>query len=296
MANVLKHRFSSGKADGPDATQVQPSNWNDGHIFSGGNAGDMLTRDPTDASFGAKWAAPPVIPPGTYVATLTAGGPASVPSDRSRYFLLLSSASAVSIDGVAPATGTFADGTRLDILNVGSATWLLLCNSTGIASGRFLNHVASKFATQLAPADAAGGGFASYVWNAGYWRMASHEQCGPLTLGLSNANFTGFTAATINLQVFYLRGREAHVQFYAAINVPASVASLRITGWPCGFPATSPVLPLMTYGAPTHTPSTWGPDFCITTATPSIDMYLSNSGAWPAGAYSVSIDAVLAVV
>lgn len=55
MANVLKHRFASGKANGPDATQVQPSHWNDGHIFSGGNAGDLLTRDPTDASYGAKW-------------------------------------------------------------------------------------------------------------------------------------------------------------------------------------------------------------------------------------------------
>lgn len=59
MANVLKHRFASAKANGPDATQIQPSHWNDGHIFSGGNAGDLLTRDPTDASFGAKWAAPP---------------------------------------------------------------------------------------------------------------------------------------------------------------------------------------------------------------------------------------------
>ncbi len=57
MANVLKHRFASGKADGPDATQVQPSNWNDGHLFSGGNAGDLLTRDPTDASYGAAWQA-----------------------------------------------------------------------------------------------------------------------------------------------------------------------------------------------------------------------------------------------
>jgi len=58
MANVLKHRFASAKSDGADATQVQPSHWNDGHLFTGGNAGDLLTRDPTDASFGAKWGAP----------------------------------------------------------------------------------------------------------------------------------------------------------------------------------------------------------------------------------------------
>ena len=59
MANIVKHRFASGKTDGPDASQVQPSHWNDGHLFSGGNAGDLLARDPTDASFGAKWTAPP---------------------------------------------------------------------------------------------------------------------------------------------------------------------------------------------------------------------------------------------
>lgn len=55
MANIVKHRFASAKSDGVDLTQVQPSHWNDGHVFTGGVAGDVLTRDPTDASFGAKW-------------------------------------------------------------------------------------------------------------------------------------------------------------------------------------------------------------------------------------------------
>jgi len=63
MANILKHRFVSGKSDGPDPTQIQPSNWNDGHLFAGGNAGDLLTRDPTDPNYGAKWTAAPVVPP-----------------------------------------------------------------------------------------------------------------------------------------------------------------------------------------------------------------------------------------
>lgn len=62
MANVLKHRFTSAKTDGADGTQVQPSHWNDGHLFTGGTTGDLLTRDSTDASFGAKWAAPPTVP------------------------------------------------------------------------------------------------------------------------------------------------------------------------------------------------------------------------------------------
>ena len=62
MSNVLTHRFVSPKLDGSDATQVQPSAWNDGHKFSGGAAGDVLTRDPTDATWGATWVpAAPVV-------------------------------------------------------------------------------------------------------------------------------------------------------------------------------------------------------------------------------------------
>lgn len=62
MSNVLTHRYVSPKLDGPDATQVQPSAWNDGHRFTGGATGDVLTRDAADATFGAKWVTPPVDP------------------------------------------------------------------------------------------------------------------------------------------------------------------------------------------------------------------------------------------
>lgn len=55
MANVLAHRFVSAKADGTDPTMIQPSNWNDGHKFTGGAAGQFLMRDPTDATYGAIW-------------------------------------------------------------------------------------------------------------------------------------------------------------------------------------------------------------------------------------------------
>jgi len=34
MAVFLKHAFSSAKADGPDATLVQPSNWNSEHVLA----------------------------------------------------------------------------------------------------------------------------------------------------------------------------------------------------------------------------------------------------------------------
>jgi hypothetical protein len=52
---ILDHRFKSAKADGADASQVQPSHWNDGHLFTGGARGDVLARDPTDAQYGAMW-------------------------------------------------------------------------------------------------------------------------------------------------------------------------------------------------------------------------------------------------
>jgi len=63
MTDVLKHRFTSAKADGGDVSQVQPSHWNDGHKFIGGAVGDLLQRDPADVAFGAKWASSAWITP-----------------------------------------------------------------------------------------------------------------------------------------------------------------------------------------------------------------------------------------
>lgn len=57
MSNVLAHLFASAKTDGADATQVQPSNWNAGHAFSGGALGSILYRDTGDATYGAAWLA-----------------------------------------------------------------------------------------------------------------------------------------------------------------------------------------------------------------------------------------------
>ena len=55
MANVLGHRFVSAKPEGSDATKVRASNWNDGHVFTGGVNGALLIRDTTDAVYGAAW-------------------------------------------------------------------------------------------------------------------------------------------------------------------------------------------------------------------------------------------------
>lgn len=41
MALTITHAFSSSKSDSPDATLIQPSNWNDEHVVSGDI--DMVT-------------------------------------------------------------------------------------------------------------------------------------------------------------------------------------------------------------------------------------------------------------
>lgn len=57
MSNLLVHPFVSAKSDTADATLVQPSNWNDGHKFTGGSHGNVLMRDTSDTTYGASWIA-----------------------------------------------------------------------------------------------------------------------------------------------------------------------------------------------------------------------------------------------
>lgn len=56
MAQIIKHRKVSTVADGTDATQIQPSNWNDGLVASGGVQGNLLMYDPAgDATYNTNW-------------------------------------------------------------------------------------------------------------------------------------------------------------------------------------------------------------------------------------------------
>lgn len=57
---MLTHKFVSPKADGPDATKLRPSNWNEEHKFTGGATGSALIRD-TGATDGASWQTKPVL-------------------------------------------------------------------------------------------------------------------------------------------------------------------------------------------------------------------------------------------
>jgi hypothetical protein len=51
----LKHMYPAPAADVPGSTKVQPSHWNDEHVFADGALGDVLQRDPGDATTGWSW-------------------------------------------------------------------------------------------------------------------------------------------------------------------------------------------------------------------------------------------------
>lgn len=52
---LAKHLKQSTIADGPDPNQVNPSDWNAAHVFSGDALGGLLMRDTGDATYGASW-------------------------------------------------------------------------------------------------------------------------------------------------------------------------------------------------------------------------------------------------
>ncbi|HEX7162146.1 MAG TPA: hypothetical protein VF223_13035 [Trebonia sp.] len=54
MPNTTKHKFQSAKPDGLDNTLVQPSDWNEEHVFTGGSDGTLLMRDDSQSD-GAAW-------------------------------------------------------------------------------------------------------------------------------------------------------------------------------------------------------------------------------------------------
>jgi hypothetical protein len=57
MPDFVKHSFTSSKADGADTTLVRPSNWNDGHVYTGGSDHFLWRRNSADAD-GADWVDP----------------------------------------------------------------------------------------------------------------------------------------------------------------------------------------------------------------------------------------------
>lgn len=184
MANIVKHRFVSAKTNGPDATQIQPSNWNDGHLFTGGAADDLLTRDPTDATFGAKW--------GPGITVITDTSPSGIYNDyvlpgrgANTYWHWVGASASLTLTGIAGGQ----IGHRLTIKNISNYPIFLPSGHTGsAASNRFYNPVSSG------PTPLATQGYATYVYT-GVWVLIGHEQGGPITAPFAAGNFTA-TGAT----------------------------------------------------------------------------------------------------
>jgi hypothetical protein len=57
MSGLLQHLKVSTIPDGPDPGQINPSDWNASHVFSGGAGGALLVRDTGDPTYGASWLA-----------------------------------------------------------------------------------------------------------------------------------------------------------------------------------------------------------------------------------------------
>jgi len=239
MTDVLKHRFTSPKLDGADTQQVQPSHWNDGHKFQGGNAGEVLTRDPADLSFGAKWT-PITIPPA--VQEVPGGGingdvlrrDLAIPTFQSKWaapFAFIDAAFPGTVNdylpglapgalttimwdagGTTPATLTgIAGGTPGQILTVrnrGAGLLTLPFFSSGsLQANRFANVVSSG------PTILAGGGWAQFVYRA-WWEMIGYEQGQWITPAYSAADYfadSGMTwtveAGDVVLAKYRLAGR-----------------------------------------------------------------------------------------
>lgn len=72
MSNILlhkKHIDTTLYPDSGDATKFQPSDYNDGHVFTGGTNGQVVVRDTSDVTYGAKFTSYPSIDGG--ISTMT---------------------------------------------------------------------------------------------------------------------------------------------------------------------------------------------------------------------------------
>lgn len=52
---MLRHRKEINRADGPHPERLQPSDWNDEHVFGGGSHGAIAMRDTGSADVGMSW-------------------------------------------------------------------------------------------------------------------------------------------------------------------------------------------------------------------------------------------------
>lgn len=252
MTDVLKHRFVSPRADGADPTQIQPSYWNDGHKFQGGTAGQVLTRDPTDANFGAAWTSlvAPVSPVSTFIASTTTGtvndwvpgsglGPAHT-------LIQWSGAANLTITGLAAG----AVGKMVTIVSVSNFVISLPHASTGSVTANRLFNIATS-----APMPIAYGGYATYFFNGSTWLMIGHDQGAALTPVFVASDYTATGSMTWTLAagdvsgMFYqLRGRMLWVGMAVASTTVGGTPNIALVRTiPGGFTAAGQVDGAMAY-------------------------------------------------
>jgi hypothetical protein len=224
MSNVLAHRFVSARADGADATQVQPSHWNDGHKFTGGAADELLVRDPTDTNFGAKWVASPSVVNLTASGLITGRDVTRISSTatgtqndwnpgivKGTTYIEWAGASALTVTGIA---GGF-EGSVLIFKAAGAAAPATFAHaSASSAVGARFSNIASSGPTPVANL-----GYAIWVHNGTYWVLVSHDQGSWITPAFSAANYTAFSAGTWTVEAsdigvlrYVLHGKTLSVQ------------------------------------------------------------------------------------
>jgi len=181
--NLLRHRYASGKSDGPDVSQIQPSHWNDGHFFTGGNAGDVVMRDLADPTYGVKWA-----PAGFKILESTDIGvrhdwtPAGFGTENA--IIHWQGASDLSVTGLAVATSVVG---QIVTLRNRSGGLIYVFNEWAESTSqfRFYNVVKS------APVMIATGGYMTWVRLAGGWLQMAHDQGAFVTPPFNAAEYYG---------------------------------------------------------------------------------------------------------
>jgi hypothetical protein len=276
--NVLKHRFTSAKSDGPDATQVQPSHWNDGHGFTGGAAGDVLMRDLADPTYGAKWS------PGGYTGLVNADTGTRhdwTPGlGAGSTIIQWTGASDLSVTGIV-SPGAGVTGQVVTIKNRSSTATMFFFNiwSESSAPWRLYNAVSSG------PTPVAPGGWIQYVWLTA-WVLVGHEQGKAIRVPYNAVNYSfSIPAGGIASHDYTVHGMDAHLTI-ALIGgvVSAPTGALFVAGFPFTFAPGSQNLPIPAVS------SLGGHVMCYMRAATdlfSIRIEAANFATWPAATYDL---------
>lgn len=237
MANVISHLFRSSKADGTDLTQVQPSHWNDGHKFTGGNHGDVLARDTTDPNYGAIWT-PPHVGAWNMITTTETGTQNNFnpyPGINGNTIIRCANTAPLTIAGLGgPAMAARFNGQTVRVVGHSAQVDCLHYASSSDPSFRLWNGIDAM--RSLAPG---GIGFVDYQWNQfdGLWMARSHNQGQWIRPGYSAAWYTagggGTWTVTQGNQVDYAYCVRDNTLFFCgylnATTVSGNPASLNVS-------------------------------------------------------------------